>query len=611
MEERNKNKETKASMGVLKSMAYMLKTIWRADKGCVIFSFYKQCTEDIYSSFFVILMLQMIYSYIELQKPFWDLVRFVGLFCLGHIVIHLTSAAHAYYIRYKTPKVYAHIFTQVIRKAERIELTKYDQPEFYDRYAKALDECLVKAMDGLSAFVWSVACMLSALTSVVLIARIDPLILLFSFPSIAASFFFGSKINTLQYQLRNEEARDKRTAEYVKRVFYEKKYAGEIRLYGIRNVLLREQKESFDHRYEIYGRMYRKINCYQQIQEAVIYALPIFLTYLYVAFVLKAEGAQGIGAYAATLSSIEYFAWRVKNSIKQFMEAGKNCMYMNNLEDFLEMDEETLESGSRPVEGVLGDITLSHVGFCYEGAKHPVIQDLSLQIHKGERIALVGENGAGKTTLVKLLMGLYPLQEGSISVNGVDIREYDKKEYHKHFGTVFQDLQIFALPLSHNVLMKEPETEEERELVVRSLQKAQFGDKLGKLPAGIDSMVTKEFDEKGFICSGGEAQKIAIARVFAKNPDIVILDEPSSALDPIAEFNMYQNMLKASEGKTVFFISHRLSSARMADRILFLERGQIVESGTHYELMARDGKYAKMFRLQAKNYEERQGYLYE
>ena len=142
-------------------------------------------------------------------------------------------------------------------------------------------------------------------------------------------------------------------------------------------------------------------------------------------------------------------------------------------------------------------------------------------------------------------------------------------------------------------------------VVVDALQKAQFGDVLEKLPDGIDSMVTKEFDDNGFICSGGQAQKIAIARVFAKEPDIVILDEPSSALDPIAEFNMYNNMLEASEGRTVFFISHRLSSARIADRIYFLEHGRIIESGTHDELMELNGKYAGMFRLQARNYRNR------
>ena len=165
-------------------------------------------------------------------------------------------------------------------------------------------------------------------------------------------------------------------------------------------------------------------------------------------------------------------------------------------------------------------------------------------------------------------------------------------------------MQVFALPLSHNVLMKEPANDEERQLVIRSLEKAQFGETLRTLPKGIDTILTKEFDDNGFVCSGGQAQKVAIARVFAKNPDIVILDEPSSALDPIAEYNMYRNMMQVSEGKTVFFISHRMSSARIADRIFFLEQGQVVESGTHDELMAQNGRYAKMFRLQAKNYKE-------
>lgn len=600
-------KKRKEKMGVGRSMVYTLKTIWKADKGCILFSFYKNCTEEVYMSFFFILMLQMIYSYIENGKSFMGLVRFVALFCCGHVCIHLASAGHAYYIRLKTPKVYGYVFNKVIDKAARIELTKYEQPEFYDKFAKALDECLTKAMDGLHNLTWAIGCGLSAIAAMFLIARVDAVMLVFSLPSILASYFFGTKINEYQYMLRNEEARDKRTAEYVKRVFYEKKYASEIRLYDIRNVLLREHKDSYDSRFETYRRLYRKINFYKETQAIVLYVLPVLFTYLYVSYVLKTTGAAKIGLYVATLGSIDYFSWRVKQTIQHFIEAGKNCMYMNNLQDFLEMEEETVESGKRSIQQPLGDIDLTNVSFTYEGAKTPVIRNLSLHIKKGERIALVGENGAGKTTLVKLLMGLYPVSEGSITVDGVDIREYKKAEYHKHFGTVFQDLQIFALPLSHNVLMKEPENEQERQLVVDALNKAQFGDKLKTLPDGIDSIVTKEFDEKGFICSGGQAQKIAIARVFAKNPDIVILDEPSSALDPIAEYNMYNNMLEASDGKTVFFISHRLSSARIADRIFFLEHGQIVENGTHDELMELNGKYARMFQLQAKNYKEQKG----
>lgn len=600
-----KKEKVSQKMGVWNSMCYTIRTIWRADKGCILLSFYKNCTEEVYMSFFFILMLQMIYSYIENGKSFMGLLHFVTLFCLGHICIHLVSAWYAYYIRKKTPRVYAYIFNRVIDKAVRIELTKYEQPGFYDKFARALDECLTKAMDGLYSLTWALGCALSAVAAVFLIARVDPVMILFSLPSIAASFFFSSVINGLQYKLRLEETRDKRTAEYVKRVFYEKKYASEIRLYDIRKVLLREHKESFDSRQKLYAAMYRKINFYKQLQDIVIFGLPILLTYIYVGFVIKTTGDVGIGLYVATLGSVDYFAWRVKTAIKNFMEAGKNCMYMNNLQEFLEMEEETIESGTQPVEGDLGDIEMNHVSFRYTGSGAPVIRDLSLHIRKGEKIALVGENGAGKTTLVKLLMGLYPVREGEISVNGIDIRKYDKRDYQKHFGTVFQDLQIFSLPLSHNVLMKEPESGRERMAVVDALQKAQFGDVLEKLPDGIDSMVTKEFDDNGFICSGGQAQKIAIARVFAKEPDIVILDEPSSALDPIAEFNMYNNMLEASEGRTVFFISHRLSSARIADRIYFLEHGRIIESGTHDELMELNGKYAGMFRLQARNYRNR------
>ena len=597
--------EGKMKMGVGRSICYMLKTIWDADKGCVLFSFYKNCTEEVFVSFFVITMMQIIYGYIENGKPYMDLVKFVVIFCTLHICIHLGSAAHAYYIRLKTPKVYGHVFNKIIEKATHIELTRYEQADFYDRFSKALDECLVKAMEGLRLFTWAVGCLFSTIAAMLIVAKTDPVMLLFSGISVITSFLCGNIINRYQFQLRDEETKDKRTLEYVKRVFYEKKYAGEVRLYPISRLLFGRYSESVESLYGINKRLYRKIIFYKVLQNIILFGVTCLCTYLYVSVVIKTTGAAKIGIYVALVGSIDYLSWRIKETVKTFIEAGKSCVFMNNLEDFLQMETEPDDSG-RKVEGELGDISMEHLEFCYTGTTTPVIQDLSLHIKKGERIALVGENGAGKTTLVKLLMGLYPVSGGRIQIDGIDISEYNRKEYHSHFGTVFQDLQVFALPLSHNVLMKEPETEEERHLVEEALQKAQFKDTLEALPNGIDTILTKEFAENGFVCSGGQAQKIAIARVFAKNPDIVILDEPSSALDPVAEFNMYQNMMQVSEGKTVFFISHRLSSARIADRIFFLEHGSIVEEGTHDELMALDGRYANMFRLQAKNYKESQ-----
>lgn len=586
--------ETAHRMGVGSSMRYTIRTIWNADKGCILLSFYKNCTEEVYMSFFFILMLQMIYSYIENGKPFMGLLRFVALFCMGHICIHLASAWHAYYIRKKTPRVYAYIFNKVIDKAVRIELTKYEQPDFYDRFARALDECLTKAMDGLNALAWATGCALSAVAAMFLIARVDPVILVFSLPSIIASFMFSSRINTLQYELRTQETRDKRTAEYVKRVFYEKKYAGEIRLYDIRKVLMREHKESYDSRYELYVTMYRRIHMLRQLQELVIFVLPILLAYIYVSVVLKTTGAAKIGLYVATLGSIDYFAWRVKTAIRNYMEAGRNCMYMNNLQQFLEMDEETVESGKRKVDQPLGDIVFDHVSFRYNGSDHETIRDLSLHIRKGERIALVGENGAGKTTLVKLLMGLYPISVGKLMVDGVDIREYDKRDY-----------QIYGATLAENVLMDEVEVGD-RERILEALKQADFEKRLSRLQDGPDTNMTREFREDGTMLSGGEAQKVAIARMFVRTGKqfLAILDEPSSALDPLAEYQLNTNMMKNAGDAAVIFISHRLSTTRDADRIYMFENGRIIEQGSHQELMRLGGKYAAMFEKQAYYYQD-------
>ncbi len=602
MKEKNKNK--KREMSVAGSMAYTIKMIWKADKGCVIFTFYKNCSEEVFNAFFVVYFTQMIYTLIETKLDYTKLAKFVISFCCLHIVIHLASAGHAYYIRLKRPTVYKHIFTKVIDKATDIELSRYEQPDFYDKFSRVFDECLNKSMDGLSDLAISLGTFLSAGFSLGIIAFVDPWLILFIAPPVIGSLYFGGKQNREQFQLRKDETHTKRVMEYAKRVFYEKKYASEIRLYGIRNILFKKHKENYTDRYQVHVKHRKKIAFYQFMEYVVFISLAFFSSYIYVAYVIKINGSTKLAAYIAMLSAVGFISYQIKESVTKMINAGTNCLYMNNLKEFLEYESSQGTPGTKKVEGVLGDIEFDHVTFTYVGAKKPVIDDLSLKIKKGERIALVGENGAGKTTLIKLLMGLYPVTEGKILVGGFDVKQYDMQDYHSHFGTVFQDLQIFALSLAENVLMRQPQSEQERQLVVTSLIKAQFGDKLMELPKGIETMVTKEFDNEGFVCSGGQAQKIAIARVFAKNPDIVILDEPSSALDPIAEYNMYNNMLQVSEGKTVFFISHRLSSARIADKIFFLEQGQIKEWGSHDELIALGGSYAKMFELQAKNYRE-------
>lgn len=600
-------KKEKKKESVLRSMKNAISQIYQGDAVIVWFSFYKNVSEAIFNAVYSIYLIKFIYECIEEQVDFYKLFVMVSIFCVVHIILHLTSAFHSYYLKISEMKVYRYLFQRVMHRAKRIALAQYENPKFYDDFSRALDEALEQGIWGMLFTTWGVGSICGSITVLCILASVDVVLIAFIIPPVVGSLYFGVKESTEQFAARKEETVGKRKMEYVKRVFYEKKYAGELRLYPISKVLFGVHRDGYLERYEKNKKHYRTIGIYRVVETMLFAGLVTLGSYLYITYRLKISGSNAVAAYVAMISAVGYVVNSISGAIGYFSQAGKHCMYMNNLKEFMECEvEEAPKNAVLPGKN-MGEIVFEQVSYHYSGSEERIIDNLNMIIHQGEHIALVGENGAGKTTLMKLLMGLYPVSEGKICVGGTDISWYEPSAYRDCFGTVFQDFQIFSLPLCENVLMKSPETEEERQLVVDSLYKAQFGEVLEKLPQGIDTYLTKEFDENGFVCSGGQAQKIAIARVFAKNPDVVILDEPSSALDPIAEYNMYCNMMEASEGKTVFFISHRMSSARMADRILFLEHGRIVEEGTHQELMARNGRYAAMFHLQAQNYQEEMG----
>ncbi|MBR0302862.1 MAG: ABC transporter ATP-binding protein, partial [Clostridia bacterium] len=231
-----------------------------------------------------------------------------------------------------------------------------------------------------------------------------------------------------------------------------------------------------------------------------------------------------------------------------------------------------------------------------------VIDGVSLKLERGEKVALVGANGAGKTTLIKLIMRLYDPNEGEILLDGVDIKKYDVEKYRHNIGVVFQDFNIYGASVAENVVMDKFSPDDAKD-VERALEHSGFGDKLAEMPSGIDTPLTKEFEDDGVELSGGEAQMIAIARAFFKDSGIIILDEPSSALDPISEYNFNRYMAKAARESTVIFISHRLSTTRLADRIIVLDKGGVREAGSHEELLARRGVYYEMWHAQADKYE--------
>ncbi len=310
--------------------------------------------------------------------------------------------------------------------------------------------------------------------------------------------------------------------------------------------------------------------------------IPSFL--LYVGIV------AGFGAWMNGL----FEAWR------KILE---NEKLMDDYRDFMDFGvvEEGRQAPERP--GRTHEIRFEHVCFRYEGSEEDTIRDLNLTIRPGERLALVGPNGAGKTTLIKLLCGLYRPTSGTVYLDGRDIQSLDQRAVFREFAVVFQDVFAFSFPLADNVSCVDC-GREDSERLRESLEKAGLWERVQALPKGAQTFMNKDLDEAGVALSGGEVQKLMLARALYKDAPMVILDEPTAALDPIAESEMYERYDELVHGRTAVFISHRLSSTRFCDRILFLENGRITEEGTHGELMQRGGAYAELFSIQAQYYRE-------
>lgn len=311
------------------------------------------------------------------------------------------------------------------------------------------------------------------------------------------------------------------------------------------------------------------------------------------------SGSISIGSFTMYIGAVTTFAASIRKILDNLVEIRAYDMYYDNLNQYLCVPA-TLRGGKcLAVPAGTHEIEFRNVSFCYAGQDSYALKNINITIIPQQKLSIVGENGAGKTTFVKLLTRLYEPTEGEILLDGVDIRDIEYDSYMGLFSAVFQDFKLFSFSLKENISMALPLDDTK---VKNTLNRVGFGDRLSKLIKGIDTAVYKNFDETGFEPSGGEGQKIALARALYKDAPIVVLDEPTAALDPRAEFELYQHFNELANGKTAVYISHRLSSSKFCDKIAVFEDGHITEYGTHDELLSKQGKYAELFEMQAQFY---------
>lgn len=545
-------------------------------------------------------ILRFVVNGLQIGRSVSVLIAYViGMMILQILISSISIVCNSYFYPIFNKKSELRINRIINKKSLESDIANYEDPSMYVLYGRVLSGGVSSIEKVVTSVTHITGMIINLGLSSFLIVSIDPV--LFIFALLPLSVNIVNKIiskKKREYGIISSEIMRKNG--YIQRVFYQSEYAKEMRLTNIYHVMLRNFRESVDNFIEFSKTKGIKISLLYFLSSMLSYTIPVAGAEIYTIYRALVSHTVLIGDCLVVLNAISILSGifrRIEREIAMIFDIGYD---FQDYRDFISRREK-IESCRNGVEARYGDIELRNVSFCYGGASENSLRDINLTLKRGEKLAVVGLNGAGKTTLVKLLLRLYDPTEGVILLGGQDIREYDIDSYRACFGTVFQDYKQIALSVGENVLGR-PMKDGDEATVEIALRKAGLWDKISKLPDGIHTMMTKEFDENGLILSGGESQKLAIASVYARNCSIVILDEPSSALDPLAEKKMYDQMYWACEGKTMIFISHRLSSATDADRIILMENGTIKETGTHGELMKRGGSYAEMFRAQAESY---------
>lgn len=603
-----KNKMKKNRSTVLKNQIFLWKLCF---KTCPLYMLYHLYDAFRYQGVIFlehVLGIRYVLKCAEFHEPFTKALFYIGLILFLNILQIIPDGFFIYGWQFKyKPRLYRALKEEMFKKASEIDLYCYDDPAYYNDFVLSVSQSEAAIDRFLELLNMAMQAITVLFTTGIFYIMTDPIGIAFVFASFILRFVVSKKLNKVNYENRLAVNPHMRKRDYVSRVFYLKDFAKELRLHPNAGAQLEEEfAEANDNIIKEHKKVVVKRVCFQFLKD---YGVGDFLIDgLYITYLVYK---------AAVLHTVNYSdavilfnrTGSLRGSMSRFADLGpkahENSMFIDKIRAFLNYEPRLKNNEGDAVPEGAGELKLEHVTFKYSESGRKVLDDISLSVKPGEHIAIVGYNGAGKTTLIKLLMRLYDPTSGSISYHGRNITELCPNDYHKRIGVVFQDYQMFGANLAENVVMDDlpkDELDTRAPQITAALTDAGFAQKLARLPDGLFTQVTTEFDKKGVDFSGGESQKIAISRAFYKKADILIMDEPSSALDPIAEYELNKAMESAAKGKTVFYISHRLSTTRDADRIIMLERGRIIEEGTHTELLARNGKYAEMWNAQAGKY---------
>ena len=585
---------------VFKNILFAIKICFKADKTLMLSAILAQTSYFVFAHFIQgVLFLKVLLNIIEGKGSFEYFVKMLLVFLGVAIINEIIIISCDYLQNVGMKKVTKGLNDLIFEKAANVDVSCYEDPEFYDKYQRATE---IITHSYFFMFCMDVSNLIGAVVSFALVigivTSIDPAYLIFLSPVLFV-FVFEIIRSKILYKRDYSMTTNNRIKSYSQRTVFLKDFSKDIRTSNIFSVIINRFRRAVEDNIRIIKTYGWKLFAFHMLSSLFGELLPIVGTYSFASYQFINDSGLKISGFSVVLSSINSVRETTRYIADSLSSLSNVALYFQNLRDFFDYESKVV-SGELEA-GEFESIEFKNVSFKYPSAKKYSLRNVNLKINKGETVAIVGVNGAGKTTFVKLLLRFYDPDEGEILYNGRNIRDYNVESLHSRFATVFQDYKTFALSVNENVICHEC-SEKEKRIAEKALIQSGVYDKIMTLPNGADTVLTREFDETGAGLSGGETQKTAVARMFAKDFDVAILDEPSSALDPIAEYNMYENLIKATKNKTVIYISHRLSSAVLSDNIFVLKNGTVIESGNHTELMELGGDYCSMFTLQASRY---------
>ena len=498
---------------------------------------------------------------------------------------------------------------EIMNKAKELDLCSFDLPAFYEKLENANREAGMRPIQILSSTFSMVSNIITLISFVVILAAelwwAALVMVAVSVPSAIINFYYRRK----HFQYMRRRSKDRRQMNYYSDLMVNKDMVKEIRMFDLSDTFIGRYRETFDRYFAGIRALIMRENMWHVII-TVVSSVVNCAFFAWFAYRVVTGGYQ-IGTYSLYTGALGQIAGQVGALIGVSATIYEGTLFIDNLTSFLKEEptvvpivpEERREEGPLKVKhGQAHTIEFRHVSFIYPGTERKVLDDVSLVIRPGETLVLVGLNGAGKTTLLKLLTRLYDPTEGVILLDGEDIRAYDVKDLYSMYGIIFQDFGKYAVSVTENIHFGDIRKELKEEEIRKAAEEADATDYIGHLPGGFNTPLMRIFEEEGIELSIGQWQKLAIARAFYSDSDVLILDEPTASLDPMAEQEIFNQFDRLRADKTTIFVSHRLSSATVASKIAVLEYGRLIEEGDHRTLMAKRGRYYELFSTQAKRY---------